>query len=202
MMHKIRFLAIVMATSILSGCAFTVHETPVGYVYTTPSELNRAPAGINIVVKDVRDERTVSDPRIISHLVNGHGQTTTGGFAAEKPVSEIVKEGIEQALKTAGYSPSETEIDLNANLIDYTYDAVSGAWSINKVTAKMEMSVELLMGNEKFLKNTVIGKHEMLKDEIKGKNNKELITELFSKTLDDTISQLVEVVNIAARNRY
>ena len=184
---------------VVSGCAFSMHETSLNYEYQNHSSTSK-PDHITdgIYVSNVMDERTVDSPNIISHLVNGYGQTTSGGYVAEEEIAEIVKTGITQALKSAGYKNTDN-IELEATIHDYEYDGVAGWWSVKKVTSKLDISVTLKRNGENISKNTVIGKSTLLAKDMKGKKEKELIVTLFNNALDDSLSQIVEVVNIALR---
>lgn len=194
---KIGTLVLLLALSLLSGCAFTVHETELDYGFSGEiPEVTVADQGVK--VESVVDERPVSDPRMITHLKNLHGQTTSGGYAAELPISDIVSNGIREALNQAGYRNSD-DIVLNAILQDYEYDSVSGYWSAKKVTSKLSISVTISQDNQNIAKNTVIGKATLVKEDMEGKNSKEMIRELFQGALDDSISQIVEIVDIALR---
>jgi hypothetical protein len=194
-----KLISLFLTIWIVSGCAFSMHQTELNYKYDEQS-LTSKPENIKdgVLVANVADERAVSDPKIISHLVNGYGQTTSGGYVAEKEITEIVKKGITDALSSAGYTNSD-DVELDAVIHDYEYDTVAGWWSVKKVTSKLDISITLKRNGEYISKNTVIGKSTLLSKDMAGKKEQELIVDLFNAALDDSITQIVEVVNIALR---
>ena len=180
----------------LPSCAFSIHETPLNYNYSGSVEAKPENVLKGVVVSQVIDRRTVDAPNIIIHLINGHGQTTTGGYAAEKPVAEIVHNGIDQALTKAGYGSSSEDYSLKITINDFDFKAVSGYFSVEKITSTLSISVLLQDSNgAKLAKNTVVGKGELKDKEIDG-SNQELVRKMFSISLEDAITQIVEVVNI------
>src|SRR5690554_7751194 len=75
---------------LLSGCAFNVYVVNVDYKYDNPIETDLS--SIALDVGEFKDSRNVDNPRMIVNQKNGYGQTTTGGWQAEKPLIDIVKE--------------------------------------------------------------------------------------------------------------
>ncbi len=198
MLNRVLAILVVLSGSTLGGCAFSIHESPVNYSYE--GELVTADDAVSrgIVVGTVVDNRTVDRPDIITHLVNGYGMTTSGGYIAEEPVSEIVKNGVQQALDAAGYSDRGQELTMNLTLEEYEYDAVSGFWNVKNITAQMTVALRIESDGVLVAQNTVIGRVKLETDEIKGKQTKELIVDLFSGALDDTVFKIMEVAAIEA----
>jgi hypothetical protein len=196
MIKSLKVLAPLFAIATLSGCAFSIHETPVNYEFDGVVEPDERNTSRGIVVNVVTDDRAVDRPDIISHLVNGYGQTTSGGFVAEAPLSDIVKSGIQEALVRAGYKSHSDDLTLDAVLENYEYDAVSGFWSVKNITAQLTLSIKLSQGDTIVARNTVLGDVKLNTEELKGKPDKELVVLLFKRSLDDALEQVVEIVEI------
>ena len=190
--------AALLAVLTLSGCALTIHESPVNYSYT--GQIERADANINrgVAVGTVTDNRTVDRPDIISHLVNGYGQTMSGGYVAEMPIADLVKDGVQDALDAAGYSDHPEELSMDMTLEDYKYDAVSGFWSVKNITSQLTVGLKMEANGTMVAQNTVIGKVKLETEELKGKPDKELVVVLFTRALDDAIAKIMEIVEIEA----
>ncbi|MEM6512848.1 MAG: hypothetical protein AAF660_07540 [Pseudomonadota bacterium] len=198
MTKRLFAIFLLVSCAATSGCAFSIHESPVNYSYSG----QLVPAGDavtrGIVVGTVEDNRTVDRPDIISHLVNGYGQTTSGGYVAEAPIGDIVKDGVQEALDAAGYSSRPELLTMNMTLEDYKYDAVSGFWNVKNITAQMTVALRMESDGVLVAQNTVIGKVKLETEELKGKPTKELIVDLFSGALDDTVTKIMEIVEIEA----
>ncbi len=191
-------LLLLVLTASLSGCAFTIHESPVNYSYSGEVVAAGADIARGVTVGNVEDNRTVDRPDIISHLVNGYGQTTSGGYVAEAPIAEIVKNGVQEALDAAGYSGQADELTMDLTIEDYEYDAVSGFWSVKNITAEMTVALRMESRGTLVAQNTVVGKIKLETEELKGKPDKELVVLLFSRALDDTVAKIMEIVEIEA----
>lgn len=190
-----------VAFTALSGCALTIHESPVNYSYSKQIEKSADNSVRGATVGEVSDNRTVDRPDIISHLVNGYGQTMSGGYVAEKPVADIVKDGVQEALEAAGYTGRDEELVMDLTLEDYKYDAVSGFWSVKNITSQMTIALKMESQGTLVAQNTVIGKVKIETEELKGKPDKELVVLLFARALDDAIEKIMEIVEIEANRR-
>lgn len=191
-------LLLLIATTTLSGCAFSIHESPLNYSYSGEVVAAGADISRGVVVGAVEDNRTVDRPDIISHLVNGYGQTTSGGYVAEAPIADIVKDGVQEALDAAGYSGHPDELTMDLTIEDYEYDAVSGFWSVKNITAEMTVALRMESRGTLVAQNTVVGKVKLETEELKGKPDKELVVLLFNRALDDTVAKIIEIVEIEA----
>lgn len=123
--------ALLLLCSTLTGCAFSVHDVKVNYQYNASvsqdlSTAKKAPVKIG----EFKDERGMQNPRMIFNMQNLNGQTTTGGWQAEKPVAEIVRDGISQGLEKAKLPLSDTsgQLELRGELLEFDYKAIMGAW--------------------------------------------------------------------------
>lgn len=171
----------------LSGCAFSVYDLPVNYTYTSavaaPSKTLPA-----IRVGDVSDTRGVKNPRMILNQTNGYNQTTTGGWQAEKNLSEIVRDAVAAgAAKYASAAPDGAKaILLSGELTDVTDEVISGFWTADltmkvsvRFTATDETTGEILW------RDTIIGEAKNQK----GNANK-MIVSAFSGAITDLVDKL------------
>ena len=96
----LRILSISVCLLLFSGCALTVDHVPVNYTYTQRPLQNFG--GISLHVENFTDSRIdAAKPNIIIHKMNAYRQKAPGGYAVEKPVSEIVQDVIEDGLRKA-----------------------------------------------------------------------------------------------------
>ena len=198
MNRKFTIIAMLATAWLTSGCALTIHESPVNYSYAGTVEAAGNSIKRGVTVGAVEDNRTVDRPDIISHLVNGYGQTMSGGYVAEVPIADIVKDGVQDALDKAGYSGQAEMLSLDLALEDYEYDAVSGFWSVKNITSQLTLALKMEADGQLVAQNTVIGKVKLETEELKGKPDKELVVLLFSRALDDAIGKVMEIVEIEA----
>ena len=138
----INIVPILLAISLTTGCAFTVHDVNVDYQYDKPvsSDLSFA----NIEVGDFSDTRDVENPRMIMHMKNGYGQTTSGGWQAEKPINEILRDAVIDGLGDAGANlmTSGGNLLLSGELLEVEGEIIMGAWVGSykgKVSAKFQV---------------------------------------------------------------
>jgi hypothetical protein len=85
----------------LSGCAMTVRDTKVDYVFSKSPPIDLTASAATIRVADFRDSRDNPNPRMIMNMQNMNGQMTSGGWQAEKPVAAIVRDRVIQGLVAA-----------------------------------------------------------------------------------------------------
>src|SRR5690606_9508072 len=126
---------------LLSGCAFSVYDVNVDYKYDNPIETDLS--SIALDVGEFKDSRNVDNPRMIMNQKNGYGQTTTGGWQAEKPLIDIVKDAVIDGLKKSGVTLNENSQDmvLSAELLEFDGDIKMGAWVgsyVGKMSVKMQ----------------------------------------------------------------
>lgn len=185
----------VLLSFLLWGCVYATQETPVNYQYSGPSVSSKSvQAQYGIAVTQVTDARAMRDPRLILGLT-----LSWGGYAAEEPIAEIVRKGIIVALEQAGYSQGD-ELAMECTIGVFDYSSWSGLLSLKKATLDLPITVTLRRGREEIAKNTVIGQSTMLEDEISQQSHNEHIVTLFTRSLDDAIFQIVELVNFSVNH--
>jgi hypothetical protein len=139
MIDRIALIFIIAATS--AGCAFTVHDTPIDYDYVGETTLIDNENAPQLLVGEIRDTRGVENKRMLLNLKNGYGQTTSGGYQAEKEISLFVEDALTQGIEAAGLNePRSRSVTLSGELIDFDADTVQG-WT--KGTINLRGSVKL-----------------------------------------------------------
>jgi hypothetical protein len=104
-----------------SGCAFTVEK--VNIAYRTPKEWPRQfekKPEVGVTIGTFEDKRPVSTPIWLANKYNGYGKTS-GGYEAEKPLAEILRDALISGLIEANYKV-EKDPDrsvLTCNVLDY-----------------------------------------------------------------------------------
>lgn len=127
----------------LSGCAFTVHDVQTNYRYSSPFISQLSPK--HVQVGSFSDARGVQNPRMIMNMTNLNGDTTSGGWQAEKPISELLRDGVIQGLTSAGVktqSPSAV-LGLKGQLLDFNVKTIMGMWEGSlegKMIAKFQLT--------------------------------------------------------------
>lgn len=177
---------------LLAGCAFTVEETPLHYAYSgdpLPSSDSSPRTGVASI--SVEDDRLIDNPKIITHKRNAYGKTT-GGFAAEKPVADIVADGFRDAFEQSGFvfDPKSGEFTIIVSLADFDFDWVAG-FSSARIRSEMDVKIRVInrLSNQTVENETFIGRGE-LETEF-NKTESDLVTEAFTKSLDDVIEQVL-----------
>ena len=185
---NIKFLTTLITLSFLTGCAFTVHDLPVNYEYNNAINLPKQENLPQVSITEIEDVRTVANPRMIMNQKNGYGQTTTGGWQAEKDLSLIVKSAIEQGLDKASLNtPSERKVQLSGELVDVSSNIVTG-WT--KGTVNMKVSVKLTARDS--TSEEILWRDTLFGDGISSKRAaiKPAILEAFTNSLNDLVDKL------------
>lgn len=189
-MIKFKFLSILAVMVLSTGCAFTVHDLPVNYQYkntiSVPDDGNLP----QISISEIEDVRTVENPRMIMNQQNGYGQTTTGGWQAEKELALIVKDAISGGLESANLTlPSDRKIQLNGQLVDVTSNIVSG-WTSG--TINMKVSAKLTARDQE--NNQILWRDTVFGDGSSGKHSsiKTALVEAFTNSLNDLVESFLQ----------
>lgn len=99
-MKRMLLIVISLNTLVVSGCAFTRTEKTVNYVPNIRAASLDSLSTKSLIVGQVKDARGVPDPTIIFYKKNLHGDTTSGSYAADKPIAEILRTGLIQSLES------------------------------------------------------------------------------------------------------
>ncbi len=126
-MKRLLAFGLMMAMCGLGGCALTVRDVHVDYKYTKVpiTDLSNSPEKVRIGKFD--DSRGMDNPRMIMHSQNMYGNTMSGGTQAEKPVAEIVRDGVAQALAAthARIVEDDPSLILSGDLMEYSYSRMA-----------------------------------------------------------------------------
>lgn len=177
--------AIVLLTIHITGCAFSVYDVDVDYKYDKPVQADLSE--INLEVGEVTDSRDVENPRMIMNQKNMYGQTTSGGWQAEKPLNEITKQALMDGLTKANakLAPSSTGLELSGDLLSFDGDIIMGAWQ-GTYKGKLTVKLQLVDKNSGKIiwRDTFIGSGE-----VKGGDG---VANCFKVALDDLVTDLLE----------
>jgi len=176
-----RFALLGFTTFFLSGCAFSVDKENLNYSYT--GQIFTAASGNkSISVGTIIDRRIESNPNMILHKSNQYG-STTGGWEAEKPIAEIVADGLRQALKSRqiGSSP---DFELGGSVESLACGTRMG-FMTGEFIVRLEVKLSLhdLKTGELVWSESFTGQADI-------PTTGDYIHDGFTKALDDLISQL------------
>ena len=177
-------LATVVLCLVLGGCAFTVHDVQTNYHYSAPAS-TRLPSK-QMEVGKFSDERGMQNPRMIMNMTNMNGNTTSGGWQAEKPLSELLRDGVIEGLTSAGVAVQHSDgtLVLKGQLLDFSVKTIMGWWEGSykgKMTAKFQLvdsSTDTVMWQDTF-----IGRSQ-----VKGSKG---AVGVLNATLDDLVTKLL-----------
>lgn len=135
-------LMLVLSMMLLQGCAFTVHDVQVNYEFEEPISLDLASQ--RVTVGEFSDGRGAANPRLLMNMRNLYGDTTSGGWQAEKPLAEIVRDAVEQGLESVNANVvEESGLRLTGQLEDFSTEIIMGFWegTLNgRLTVKMQLT--------------------------------------------------------------
>lgn len=186
---KIKFLLPVGMLLLASGCAFTVHDLPVNYEYSGTALVAAGDSLPNIVIAEIEDIRTVENPRMIMNQKNGYGQTTTGGWQAEKELSLIVRDALVQGIEAAKLDRDRSRtVTIDGQLVDVSSSVVSG-WTKGTVNTKVTVKLNARKegSNEILWRDTLVGNGTSSKQS----SINPALLEAFSSSLDDLVTNLL-----------
>ena len=106
--------AVSLLSLVFAGCAFTRTETKVDFAPQITSPLTASAPDAGLTVGHMKDTRSVKDERVIMHKKNGYGQTTTGAYVADRPISEILQGGVVSALRENRFPLNDTGAKYNS----------------------------------------------------------------------------------------
>ena len=187
---KLNVLFIFGLLTLSTGCAFTVHDLPVNYEYTGELTIPDKSNLPEIVVGEIKDMRTVENPRMLMNMKNGYGVTTTGGWQAEKELALIVQDALKQGIANANLNlPTNRQITLEGQLLDVTSNVFAGytRGSIN-VKVAVKLSARNKAYGEIIWRDTVFG--DGTSDKQKSFTN--ALLEAFANSLDNLVENVFQ----------
>ena len=166
-------LLVVLLSFIASGCAFSVHQTPLNYSYSGPLPKD----GIKTPTKsltfgEIKDSRDVTTPKMIMNMRNANGYRTSGGWEAEKPIADIVKDALSEGIKLSGVGLTpKGDLLLSGEVMDYSGEEKHskpfyGVFS-SKLTVKLQLRDEIskkILWRDTFIGQATIDKGNYIKD--------------------------------------
>jgi len=177
-----------ISSFILGGCAFAVHDVEVNSEFTGNilRPLDEATTD-TLSLGQFQDRRSnaVSD-RMIFQITNLNGDRTSGGWQAQKPVAELVKDSISDGLEKAELKilPSGGDLELTGELVDLDYEIITGWWSGQ---LNSEMTVKVMLKDQ--TNGKILWKETYFSKDSTDKFEMELI---FERLLQDMVQQLIE----------
>lgn len=187
-----KIIIMLFVAALVSGCAFTRTETPITYDPSLTSDADLAgKLFATLEVGDIKDDREIADPTIIFQKRNAYGKTT-GSYAAQKPVCEILREGIIDALRETNFNVVDEDgfYILHGEMIEFDYDVVAG-WMSVTMLPKMTIKFDLINSKTGKLiwKDAIFGKGKV-KTSI-GMGESERVKKSFTSVTDDVINELI-----------
>lgn len=184
----IRLPIALCSIAFLSGCAMTKENLALNYHLDTNSGGIIKVSHAEKISISVQDKRGVEDPQLIIHKQNGYHAVTSGGYLAEKPLANIVKDALSTGLKQMGYSLTNSSKYLfDCELMEIEPKYVMG-WTQGTVGIQIELNIRVY--NE-------IDHAIVWQDIIKGHGSvttsfvsNDALKDAFSKALTDAIRQL------------
>jgi len=173
-----------------SGCATTLDEVRLNY--HTPAEIAssfQSPPNSPIRMGTVSDKRGYENPRLLVYKQNLHGDTTKGGYLAEKPVSSVLEDALKEALTKAKFNmDSEApDFELSGELLAFNLDSAYGLKSRITMTLSLTSAAsQKIVWSETFVGRAVVTKPPRLEN-------------CFTFALDDLIKKVVTSKSLAAK---
>lgn len=187
-----KIIIMLFVAALVSGCAFTRTETPITYDPSLTSDADLAgKLFATLEVGDIKDDREIADPTIIFQKRNAYGKTT-GSYAAQKPVCEILREGIIDALRETNFNVVDEDgfYILHGEMIEFDYDVVAG-WMSVTMLPKMTIKFDLINSKTGKLiwKDAIFGKGKVKTSMVMGES--EMVKKSFTSVTDDVINELI-----------
>src|SRR5882762_3087923 len=112
-----------LAALVMAGCADPLYDVRVDYTFRGTVARDLSTSRERIRLGAFEDRRGNPNPRMILHSWNGRWEPNSGGWLAETPIADIVRDAVVQGL-SAAHAPlvesSETLI-LTGETEDYQY---------------------------------------------------------------------------------
>lgn len=177
-------IALLVALLLLSGCFVNVRTVQVGYQYAGPT--GDALSGRAVSVGRFVDMRGEEYPGMLVHMRNQSGAVTRSGWQAERPLAEIVREGLMEGLTAHGLLVRDAGAGtvLSGEIISYEHRVIQGFWS---GTVDGVLTVRLQLMEEStgriLMRETVVGTGRV-------PGGRGVIQEAFRASLNDFVQRL------------
>lgn len=137
---------LVVACAALAGCpANQVRDVKVGFQYSGSAIGDLHAANGNVRLGPFDDQRGNANRRMIIHSLNGYGQPVSGGWQAEKPIAEIVRDAVRQGLQAAHLSLLDQggELELTGEVVDYRMDILNDKFWTGVVDTSLQVRLKV-----------------------------------------------------------
>lgn len=175
-----------MFSIVTTGCAFSVHQKPINYNFSGELNQNTQKSySKKLQVGDITDIRDVTTPKMIMNMRNLNGERTTGGWEAEKPIAEIVKDAFIQGIQTSNLKMADTgDLLMTGEVVNYIGEGrmsgLSGTFE-GKLTVKIQLRD--MTENKIIWRDTFIGQASIKKGDY--------ITDGFRSSLDSLVANVL-----------
>lgn len=192
MKHAVSTLALV-GICLTTGCAMTRQTVPLQtYSAASVSRVVQPNQSRPVTVTQVVDKRSVSDPAHLFHKFNAYGPTT-GSFVAQRPVADIVRDCLLDAMSRAGYSVRDESgpLPIICEIQDFDIKLKMGMWSgeaSSELTLKMTINQDV--GSGVLWRDTIIGRGKTTPTGFD--YGQGYVVKCFTLALDDAVKQFVE----------
>ena len=183
---RMRLVLVLMLAWIFTGCAMTMDRVNVDY---KSPELNTENPNLkaSLLIGKFKDKRGLEDPSIIIHKTNLNGQTTSGGYQADKPLSEIIEKALQDYFSRYRVLNSDKQYTLYGSIIELEYEVISG-WISTTLKPELSMKFYLkdLSTNQVVWNETYFGRGVVKKFS----GSEDAINKMLQASLDDILNQL------------
>ena len=187
-MKTLKLASVILMGGLLASCAMTNSDLALNY--QQKNKINSrylAKTSKVIRISNFRDDRGVSNPKLLFHKKNMYNQTTSGGYIAEKPITSIVQNAISSGLKQLHYRiGSNGQYILVGKISRIDLKTVMGMF---KASVNTEIQLELKLLNQKgnLLWSDTFTGHSDVRTAWGGD---QILRDSFGNSLNDVVNQL------------
>lgn len=144
------------------GCAMTLTE--VNLNYRLPAEIAptfQSPPTSAIRMGTIWDKRGYENPRLLIHKTNLHGDTTKGGYLAEKPLSMVIADALQEAFMKAKFNMDNEKgaFVVTGELLAFNLDRTHGLKSrITVALSLTKVSSQEMIWSKTFVGRAIVTK--------------------------------------------
>ncbi len=137
--------ACLLAGITLTGCAFSRTTVKIPPAVVPEEPLPPSPKA-TLQVGMVKDSRLVADPMVLLHKANEYG-TTSGAYVTEKPVADIFRDALTDALQKSGFVSSNAPYELRSDIQSFGIGVIQKMFSAATIKPFMTVRFELVDRN-------------------------------------------------------
>jgi len=185
MKRRILFGIGVVSLLLFQSCALTNSIKTINYVPNVKVE-NKLSGTKSLSLEELKDGRGYDNPKIIFYKKNLYNQQMAGAYTVEKPLAEIVRQGLLKGLEDKGVTLINTQSNftLKGTIQKVDYEVISGFFSGDIIT-NIVVKFELVNNETKKIEwmDIITGK-----DKVRGAHFDKFI----SLSIDNLSKQLIE----------